>query len=295
MVAVVDDEEYVATARIYHRYRLAGFHRPGGDSNLRAVQAPQATQMTLPLTYYSPEEEERVIDQLVSPIDGDIDRLRQEKLRTIVMQETASFESTLTPRGYTRYRGFEEYTARHESLAKLTVRLFHADIPRPKQVQQFHVYRIEEPEPDVFLFGAQGILVEAFLQRILSGNPHLTITHPRLDLKALSEDGTTKIRGASFRITGKPNLTTAMVFGPDVNEDDSWETYSRIGNLTFVHLQIEVESHAVRMMVTGHGSILPYGVDDIYQELILCKEVYEKHLRRFELGHDRLRKPRRRA
>lgn len=295
MEPIIDDEEFVATARIYHRYRLAGFHRPGGDTNLSAVQAPQPTQPSLPFPYNSSEEEERVIDQLVTPINDVIDRLRQDRLRTIVIQEASSFESTLTRRDRTRYRGFEEYIARHESLSKLTVRLFRADIPHPKQVQQFHVYRLEEPEPDVFLFGAQGTVVEAFLRRILSGNPHLTITHPRLDLKALSEVGEAQIRGASFRITGKPNLTTAMVFGPDVNEDDSWETYSRIGQLTYVHLQMEVESQAIRMMVTGHGSILPYGVDDIYEELILCKEVYEKLLRRFELGHAELRRTRRRV
>ena len=80
----IDDEEYVATALIYHRYRLAGFHRPGGDSNLSAVQAPLPTQLSLPLTYNSTDEEERVIDQLISPIDGDIDRLRQEKLGALL-------------------------------------------------------------------------------------------------------------------------------------------------------------------------------------------------------------------
>lgn len=295
MDPIIDDEEFVATARIYHRYRLAGFRRPGGDASLRAIQTQPPTQLSLPMTYNSPDDEERLIDQLVSPVDDVVDRLRQDRLRAIAIQEATSFESMLSRRDRARYPGFEEYVARHESLAKLTVRLFRADIPHPKQVQQFHVYRIEDPEPDVFLFGAQGTLVEAFLRRILSGNPHLRITHPRLDLKALSEEGTTQIRGASFRITGKPNLTTAMVFGPDVNEDDSWETYSRIGKLTYVHLQIEVESQAVRMMVTGHGSILPYGVDDIHKELLLCKEVYEKLLRRFEIDSVELRKPRRRA
>lgn len=295
MVAVVDDDEFVATARIYHRYRLAGFHRPGGETNLKAVDAPLPTQAPLPFTYILTEAEEQEIDRLITPLDDDIDRLRQDKLRTRAIQEASLFESTLTRRGYARYRGFEEYLARHESLAKVTVRLFSTDIPHPKQVQQFPAYRIEDPEPDVFLFGAQGPLVEAFLRHIWSANSYLRITHPRLDLKALSEHGEAQIRGASFRITGKPNLTTAMVFGPDVNEDDSWETYSRIGQLTYVHMQIEVEAQAVRMMVTGNGSILPYGVDDIYQELLLCKEVYDKLLRQFEIANVELRRGRRRS
>jgi hypothetical protein len=48
-------------------------------------------------------------------------------------------------------------------------------------------------------------------------------------------------------------------------------------------------------MVTSHGSLLPYGIDDISEELRLCKEIYDKYLKQFELREEPLIKRKQRS
>lgn len=283
---VVEDEEFLGRARIYHRFHISGLHRPGGETNLSAVQK------ALPLI--TREQEREFVDQLISQRDDDLDLLRQDRVRAVATQEAAELESSLSLSNSQRFLGFDEYIARHEDHAKLVVRLFHTDIANPKQVHQFRAFHIQDSMPSIFLFNSPGSLVDSFLRRLGSVHSDLDILYPQLDLKRLADEGNSQIRGASFSIRNRPNLKTAIVFGPDVNEDDAWHEYSRVGELTYVQIQLVFETSEVKMMVTRRGSLLPYGIDDINEELRLCREVYDKYLKPYETGEVRLLKRKKR-
>lgn len=284
---VVEDEEYLGKARIYHRYRIRGLISPTGRSPVKAVH-----QQALP--FVSPQEVRDLADKLTTPVDDEADELLQHKLRQMAMQEAAEQESSLTFLSDTRYPGYEEWLARHEDSTRAVFRLFHTDFPNPKQVHPFRAFRSVAADPDIFLFNAPGSLVDSFLRRLAESHPDAEIMYPHLDLQSLVDEGTTHIRGGSFSIRNRPNLTTAMVFGPGVNEDDAWEEYSRVGQLTYVQMQLALETSDVRMMVTRRGSLLPYGIDDIAEELRLCREVYDRYLKRFEQSEVALNKRKRR-
>src|SRR5258706_647644 len=114
VVYVDEDEEFVGKARIYQRYRIRGLRAPGGQASISAVSQK-------PLPFVSPEDEQSMVDRLVTRRQDELDALRQHKLREIATQEAASLMSSLAPASQQRYPDFEEYLASHEDLAKLVV------------------------------------------------------------------------------------------------------------------------------------------------------------------------------
>lgn len=281
-----EDEEYVGHARIYHRYHIQGWRSPGGQTSLSAIQQ-------LPLPIVSEVDERKLVSSLADRPNSEVDELARYRLRELAQQESARLESSLKAIGINGFPGFEEYMARHEDQARLVVRLFRTDFSNPKQVHQFRAFRCIDRTPDIFLFNAPGQLADALLRRLAKASgQQLDISYPQLDLQRLADATSSVIRGASFGITGRPNLKTAMVFGQEVNQDESWEEYSRIGQLKYVHLQLIFESTEVKMMVTRRGSLMPYGIDNVHEELRLCRDVYEQSLQQFEIGNTNLIKRR---
>ncbi len=296
-IIVAEEEEFAGKARIYHRYRISGVRKPGGKDGLTGHrEIHEYKQMHLP---FDPMEQmtlsavEQIVTSDSSP--GPLDPGLQERLRQYAEREARSLDFSLLPSQFQRLPEFQEYLARYQDRSQTTVVVFGTDIHRPKEVHQFRAFRMKEPESeDVFLFNAPGALVNSFLRELADANPDVEIFHPTLDLQGLSAAGMTQVRGASFSIKGRPNLTTAMVYGPGVNEDDAFDEYSKIGQLTFLQLQLVVQTQEVRMMVTSRGSILPYGLDDIVAELRLATEVYKTYLTPFVKGEAPLVQRRRR-
>lgn len=265
--------------RIYHRYRIRGLRAATKTGTISAL-APQ------PLPFVSDEEKNELLEVFADPESVERGRLLHKFLEAVAQDGTA-LKSKLTPVVPSNHPGFDEFRARHEERAKLVIRLFEADVRNPTQVYKFGAFISMSGDPDVFLLNSRLEIADAFLKRLASRG--LTISHAHIDLQRLSEEGNSVVRGGSFSIKGRPTLTTAMVFGPQVNEDDSWAEYSSIGQLRYIHLQLVVAGHEVKMMVTSRGSLLPYGVDDIGGQLALVTDVYEQYLKQFETNEQILR------
>lgn len=270
------DEHFVEgvfdKTRIYHRYRIRGLREKTRTGTLRTYR--QAS-----LRYRTQEERVAIIESLWADNQPPQD-VWVRKFQELIDEDASQEESSITPVLPSRYQGFTQYLAEHEERVKGLFHVLDADVRNPIQVFKFGVFGPEQGDSNIFLINSRVEIADSFLKRFVRNS--IVASHSTIDLQKLAASGQTRIRGGSFRIRNNPTLKSAMIYGPQVNENDNWAQFSHDGTLQFVHLELEVRGRDISLRVTSRGSLMPYQIDDIGEQLTLVTEIYETYLKQFE-------------
>jgi hypothetical protein len=258
--------------RIYHRYRIPGLREKMRTGLLRANR-----QDFLRFTPY--EEQVAIIESLWSD-EQPAKEIWVQRFQKLIDEDASQVESSLQIRMPQRYPGFTEYFAEHEERVKGTFHVLSATVTNPIQVFRFGVYNAQGGTSDIFLLTPRGEIADSFLKRFV--HQGVIASYTPIDLQKLAASGTTKVRGGSFHIRGRPTLTTATIYGPEVNQNEMWADLSTNGTLQFVQLQLVTGDREITLRVSNRGSLMPFGIDDVREQLALVTEIYDKYVKQFE-------------
>lgn len=266
-------------ARIYHRYRIRGLHE-----RLRAGPLIAYRQNFIRFNPY--DEQVAIIESLWSD-EQPAKEIWVQRFQKLLDEDASQVESSLELRTSQRYPGFTEYYAQHEERVKGEFHVLNATVRNPIQVFKFGAYNATSGDPNTYLLTARREIADSFLKRFIPDG--IVASYTPIDLERLAKSGTTKVRGGSFHIRGRPTLTTATIYGPEVNRNAMWAELSTDGTLQFVQLQLVYRDRDITMRVGSRGSLMPFGVDDVKEQLALVTEVYDKYLKQFEKVEEILR------
>lgn len=266
-------------ARIYHRYRIRGLREHLNAGLLRTYSQDF-------IRFTTHEEKIALVESLWAD-EQPVREIWVRKFQKLIDDDASQMASSIQIVVPQRYPGFTEYAAEHEERAKGVFHILDATVTNPIQVFQFGVYKAEGGDPDIFLLTPRREIADSFLKRFIHNGVFTSYTP--INLQKLAASGITKVRGGSFHIRGRPTLTTATIYGPEVNQNEMWADLSTDGTLQFVHLRIEIGKREVALSVSNRGSLMPYGIDDVCEQLALVTEVYDTYLKQFEKPEEILR------
>lgn len=265
--------------RIYHRYRIRGLRERLRAGSLHAYQ-----QEAIRFTPY--EEQVAIIESLWEG-EQPAKEIWVQKFQKLLDEDASQTESSIHIRMPQRYSDFTEYYAEHEERAKGVFHVLDATVTNPIQVFRFGVYNAIQGDPDIFLLTSREEIAHSFLKRFVPNG--VVTSYTPIDLEKLATSGSTKVRGGSFRLRNLPTLKTATIYGPEVNQNEMWADLSTNGTLQFVQLEIVAGNRDITLRVGSRGSLMPFGIDDIHEQLTLVTEIYDKYLKQFEKPEEILR------
>lgn len=147
--------------------------------------------------------------------------------------------------------GFHEYAVRHFSRVRFRGTPYHHS-ERIEEVTEAHDFEAYVRSDRSFILMRYGKKVsQEAAKRLRLLEPPVNATKQRLDLKALIRLAHFQhLYGTYFSNMQVPNLKSSAMFGPDVNDNEFFDTFNRLGELSAIITEVDHDGVAHRIMIT---------------------------------------------
>jgi len=156
-------------------------------------------------------------------------------------------------KGIAANEDFEEFNVKHEREEEKWVRLDNEEYHQIIEIYEFPMYLHGSKERA--LFRTKKIIAKEVVSRFdTRSSNYLPVDAWRFDLEELTEE-LQEITGVWFSNLLLKNVSSAALFGRDVETSNEWNRYSNTGDLSNIHLEVEFKNSLFKCSISSKGSI----------------------------------------
>lgn len=153
--------------------------------------------------------------------------------------------------------GFIEYDVQHFTRIRFRGIPYYHNEPIDEVVEK-HTFPafLHERRSFLLMRYGKGVCDEA-AKRLNKLEAGTKVYRPELDLKELVKE-VHGLWGTYFRDLEVPHLRSAALFGPNVDEGEFWDTFSKLGKVTAILTQIIHDGEPHKLMITHEYGVIFY-------------------------------------
>lgn len=181
----------------------------------------------------------------------------QSTIQQIGLEETSDeLMTTIKYLGLSENSNYHKYVIEHEGVKEINGRYQNEPINYYIASNKLELYKHHD-ENHIFIKGANE-LVKSALTDLQNSNILKVVDYKVNILELIKNTPNIFIKGGWFGKLKISNVTSAGIFGAEVNDSEMWEELESKGDLSAVVFQITSGVTAISVMVNKYGSLLLY-------------------------------------